>query len=100
MIDQINNTAGSWAQTAYVLLVSPRTQATSGMAAATATAERRHVHLCLTDHRDQTYTLHSVDVEPLFHSEPEPTRNAMEVGVLPLPLPPPAVRTWWCLVIR
>lgn len=59
------------------------------MAAATTTAERRHVHLCLTDYRDQTYTLHSIDVEPLFHSEPEPDPAAMDVGV---PLPPPAVR--------
>ncbi|KAG0531479.1 hypothetical protein BDA96_04G026600 [Sorghum bicolor] len=56
---------------------------------AAAAAERRHVHLCLTDHRDRTYTLHSVDVEPLFQSEPEPEPEAMDVGV---PLPPPAVR--------
>lgn len=57
------------------------------MAAAKA-AERSHVYLCLTDYRDQTDTLHHVDVAPLFNSEPDPDPEAMDV----LPLPPPAAR--------
>ncbi|CAO2041306.1 unnamed protein product [Urochloa humidicola] len=51
-------------------------------------AGRRHVHLCFTDHRDQTYALHHIDVDPLFLSEPDPDPESMDA----LPLPPPVAR--------
>ncbi|CAL5060725.1 unnamed protein product [Urochloa decumbens] len=58
-------------------------------AASTSAGGRRHVRLCFTDHRDQTYALHHIDVDPLFRSEPaDPDPESMDA----LPLPPPAAR--------
>uniref|UniRef100_A0A0D3GRJ7 Uncharacterized protein n=1 Tax=Oryza barthii TaxID=65489 RepID=A0A0D3GRJ7_9ORYZ len=55
--------------------------------------ERSHVHLCLTDYRDgtYTYTVHHIDVAPFFlrSDDPDvPDPGAMEEAVLP----PPATR--------